>query len=151
LIEVVVLLLAHDHVHPDEAVMSELKGPTPRARTRARRDALREAQDNPGATKKLEGGECEEDVGIVGDVVGLGGDGGSGGSACPGMRRPVRCEAGDDSLENYSYLWWGLERVLGLPPSFPFSLAAFAFAFDLANPPSFPSWRAISLTFIVAA
>jgi hypothetical protein len=35
------------------------------------------------------------------------------------------------------YLWLDFERVFGRPPSFPFSLAAFALAFDLAEPPSF--------------
>jgi hypothetical protein len=49
------------------------------------------------------------------------------------------------------YLRPDLERFFGRPPSFPFSLAAFAFAFDFAKPPSFPSCRAISLTFIAAA
>ena len=48
-------------------------------------------------------------------------------------------------------LFFGLERVFGLPPSLPFSLAAFALAFDLTEPPSFPSWRAILLTSIFAA
>jgi hypothetical protein len=32
------------------------------------------------------------------------------------------------------YLRLGLERIFGRPPSFPFSLAAFAFAFDLTDP-----------------
>lgn len=49
------------------------------------------------------------------------------------------------------YLLVGLDLRFGRPPSFPFSLAAFAFAFDLAEPPSFPNCRAISLTFIAAA